>query len=177
MKRREFIGLIASAFLTWPLVARAQQMPTIGLLGANSSSSQRQWTEAFVQRLRELGWIEGSSVAIDSRWAEGRSERYGEIAAEFVRMKVSIIVSSGGSAVTAAKQATSSIPIVFATAGDPVVNGLVASLARPGGNVTGLSILSPELAGKRLELCARLCPVSDDWRSWSMSTVPLRRQS
>src|SRR5579885_2896728 len=100
MKRREFIALIASTFLTWRLAARAQQMPTIGLLGANSLSSQRQWTEAFVQRLRELGWIEGSSVAIDSRWAEGRSERYGEIAAEFVRMKVSIIVTSGGSAVT-----------------------------------------------------------------------------
>jgi putative ABC transport system substrate-binding protein len=158
MKRREFIGLIGSASVTWPFSARAQQLPTIGILGANSLSMQRQWTEAFLQRLREVGWIEGSTVAIEFRGAEGRSERYGEIAAEFVRMKVAIIVTSGGSAVAAAKQATSGIPIVFAAAGDPVVSGLVASLARPGGNVTGLSIQSPELAGKRLELLRELVP-------------------
>ena len=158
MKRRDFIGLIGSVSVTWPLAARAQQVPTIGLLGANSSSSQRQWTEAFVQRLREHGWIEGSTVAIEFRWAEGRSERYGEIAAEFARTKVNVIVTSGGSAVMAAKRLTSGIPIVFATAGDPVVNGLVASLARPGGNVTGLSIQSPELAGKRLELLREVVP-------------------
>jgi putative ABC transport system substrate-binding protein len=158
MKRRDFIRLIGSASVSWPLAARAQQLPTIGLLGANSSSTQRRWTEAFVQRLRELGWIEGSTVAIEARWAEGRSERYSEIAAEFVRMKVDIIVTSGGSAVMAAKQSTPGIPIVFATAGDPVVNGLVASLARPGGNVTGLSIQSPELAGKRLELLREALP-------------------
>jgi putative ABC transport system substrate-binding protein len=162
MKRREFIGLIGGASVTWPLVrplaAHAQQVPIIGLLGANSSSSQGKWTEAFVQRLREVGWIEGSTVAIHARWAEGQSERYAEIAAEFVRMKVSIIVTSGGSAVMAAKRSTTDIPIVFATAGDPVVNGLVASLARPGGNATGLSIQSPELAGKRLELLREVIP-------------------
>jgi putative tryptophan/tyrosine transport system substrate-binding protein len=158
MKRREFIGLIGSASVTWPLAARAQQLPTIGLLGANSSSTQRQWTEAFVQRLRELGWIEGSTVVIEVRWAEGRSERYSEIAAEFVRLKVSVIVTSGTSAVVAAKQLTSGIPIIFATAGDPVGNGLVASLARPGGNVTGLSIQSPDVAGKRLELLREVVP-------------------
>lgn len=158
MKRRDFIRFIASASATWPAAARAQQLPTIGVLGANSSSSQRQWTEAFVQRLRELGWIEGSTVAIEFRWADGRSERYGEIAAEFARRNVAIIVTSGGSAVRAAKQSTQEIPIVFATAGDPVVNGLVASLARQGGNVTGLSIQSPELAAKRLELLREIVP-------------------
>ena len=158
MKRRDFIGLIGSAAVTWPLAVRAQQLPTIGLLGANSSSTQRQLTEAFVQRLRERGWIEGSTVAIEFRWAEGRSERYDEIAAEFSRMKVAIIVTSGGSAVMAAKRSISEIPIVFAAAGDPVVSGLVASLARPGGNVTGLSIQSPETAGKRLELLREVLP-------------------
>jgi putative ABC transport system substrate-binding protein len=158
MKRREFIGLIGGASVTWPLAARARELPIIGLLGANSSSTQSSWTEAFVERLRELGWIEGSTVEIKARWAEGRTERYGEIAAEFVRMGVSVIVTSGGAAVIAAKRSTSSIPIIFATAGDPVANGLVASLARPGGNATGLSIQSPELAGKRLELLRELLP-------------------
>ena len=174
MKRRDFIGLIGSASLTWPLAARAQQLPTIGLLGANSSSTQRQLTEAFVQRLRERGWIEGSTVAIEFRWADGRGERYDEIAAEFSRMKVAVIVTSGGSAVMAAKRSISEIPIVFAAAGDPVASGLVASLAR--GNVTGLSIQSPETAGKRLELLREVVPVSDDWRSWSMLTVLLPTQ-
>lgn len=158
MKRRDFIGLIGSASVTWPLAVRAQQLPTIGLLGANSSSTQRQLTEAFVQRLRERGWIEGSTVAIEFRWADGRSERYDEIAAEFSRMKVAVIVTSGGSAVMAAKRSISEIPIVFAAAGDPVVSGLVASLARPGGNVTGLSIQSPETAGKRLEFLREVLP-------------------
>jgi putative ABC transport system substrate-binding protein len=158
MKRREFIVLIGSAAVAWPLETGAQQLPTIGLLGANSASTQKQWTEVFVQRLRELGWIEGNNVAIAFRWAEGRSERNSQIAAEFVRMKVNVIVTSGASAVMAARQSTSDIPIVFATAGDPVVNGLVASLARPGGNVTGLSIQSPELAGKRVELLREVVP-------------------
>ncbi|MBP0115338.1 MULTISPECIES: ABC transporter substrate-binding protein [Bradyrhizobium] len=158
MKRREFIGLIGGASVTWPVAVRAQELPIIGLLGANSSSTQASWTEAFVERLHELGWIAGSTVAIEARWAEGRSERYVEIAAEFVRMKVAVIVTSGGSAVLAAKRSTSDIPIIFATAGDPVANGLVASLARPGGNATGLSIQSPELAGKRLELLLELLP-------------------
>jgi putative ABC transport system substrate-binding protein len=158
MKRREFIGLIGGASVAWPLAARAQEMPIIGLLGANSSSTQSSWTEAFVERLHQLGWIEGSTVAIQARWAEGRSERYSEITAEFVRMRVGVIVTSGGAAVIAAKRSTQSIPIVFATAGDPVANGLVASLARPGGNATGLSIQSPELAGKRLELLREVLP-------------------
>ena len=111
-----------------------------------------------MQRLRELGWIEGRTVAIEYRWAEGRSERFAEIAAEFVRLKVDVIVTAGTAAVVAAKQATSVIPIVFAAAGDPVGTGLVASLARPGGNVTGLSNQSADLAGKRLELLREVVP-------------------
>ncbi len=160
MKRREFMTLLGGAAAAWPLAARAQQpkMPTIGFLGANTASAQSQWTAAFVQRLRELGWIEGRTVAIEYRWAEGRSERFAEIAAEFVRLKVDVIVTAGNAAAIAAKQATSVIPIVFAVAGDPVGTGLVASLARPGGNVTGLSIQQTDLAGKRLELLREVVP-------------------
>ncbi len=162
MRRREFLGVLGGAAAAWPLAARAQQpgkLPTIGFLGASTPAAQGQWTAAFVQRLRELGWIEGRTVAIEYRWAEGRSERFAEIAAEFVRLKVDVIVTAGG-AVAAAKQATSVIPIVFAVAADPVGSGLVASLARPGGNVTGLSIQSTDLAGKRLELLREVVPGS-----------------
>ena len=158
MKRREFITLVGGA-AAWPLAARAQQpkLPTIGLLGASTSSNWSQWTAAFVERLRELGWIEGRTVAIEYRWAEGRSQRFAEIAAEFVRLKVDVIVTAGSPAVVA-KRATSAIPIVFAIAVDPVGSGLVASLARPGGNVTGLSTQTPELAGKRIELLREVLP-------------------
>jgi putative tryptophan/tyrosine transport system substrate-binding protein len=160
MKRREFITLLGGAAAAWPLVARAQQsgkLPTIGFLGATTASFQSQHIAAFVRRLRELGWIEGHTVAIEYRWAEGRPERFAEIATEFVRLKVDVIVTLGG-AVLAAKQATSVIPIVFAAAGDPVGGGLVASLARPGGNITGLSVQAPDLAGKRLELLREIFP-------------------
>ena len=139
--RREFITLLGGA-ATWPLAARAQQpakLPTIGFLGTATPSMWSHWVAAFVQRLREHGWIDGRNIAIEYRWAEGRTERFAEIAAELVRRKVDVIVTSGG-AVVAAKQATSVIPIVFPMAPDPVSSGLVASLARPGGNVTGLSI-------------------------------------
>jgi putative tryptophan/tyrosine transport system substrate-binding protein len=159
MKRREFITLLGGA-AAWPRAARAQQagkLPTIGFLGAGSLSAWSHWTAAFVQRLRELGWIEGRTVAIEYRWAEGRSERYTDIAAEFVRLKVDIIVTVG-TAVTAVKQVTSAIPIVFAAALDPVGSGLVASLARPGGNVTGLSMQSIDLVSKRVELLRELLP-------------------
>ena len=143
MKRREFITLLGGAAAAWPIAARAQQagkLPTIGFLGAATASAcGSNGLAAFVQRLRELGWIEGRTVAIEYRWAEGRGERYAEIAAEFVRLKVDVIVTSGP-AVFAAKQATSAIPIVFATVANPLGSGLVASLARPGGNVTGLSL-------------------------------------
>jgi putative ABC transport system substrate-binding protein len=161
LKRREFITLAGGAAAVWPLAARAQQagkLPTIGYLGANTASAQSQWTAAFVQRLRELGWIEGRTVAIEYRWGEGRSERMAEIATEFVRLKVDIIFTGGTAAVIAAKQATSVIPIVFSAAGDPVGNNLVASLARPGGNVTGLSNQSADLAGKRVELLREVIP-------------------
>ena len=125
-----------------------------------------------MQRLRELGWVEGRTVAIEYRWAEGRGERFAEIAAEFVRLKVDVIVTYATPPVLAAKQATSVIPIVFAMAGDPVGTGLVASLARPGGNVTGLSSRQPTLPASDLNYCVRSFPVSAGWRSWPMSTVP-----
>jgi putative ABC transport system substrate-binding protein len=160
MRRREFITLLGGAAVAWPLAARAQQqarLPTIGFLGAATPSSWSQWTAAFVQRLRELGWIEGRTVVIEYRWAEGRGERAAEIAAEFVRLKVNVIVTTGA-ALLAARQATSTIPIVFATASDPVGTGLVASLARPGGNVTGLSNQQTDLAAKRLELFREIMP-------------------
>ena len=159
MKRREFITLLGGAAAAWPLAARAQQakLPTIGLLGASTRSNWSHWTAALVGRLGELGWVEGRTVAIEYRWAEGRSERFAEFAAEFVRLKVDVIVTAGA-AVVAAKQATSTIPIVFAVAVDPVGSGMVASLARPGGNVTGLSIQSADLAGKRIELLREVLP-------------------
>ncbi|MEA2792997.1 MAG: hypothetical protein QOI87_377 [Bradyrhizobium sp.] len=125
--------------------------------GASTPAAWGPWLAAFVQRLRELGWIEGRTVAIEIRWAEGRSERFPEIAAELVRLKVDVIVTSGAAA-PAAKQATSTIPIVFMLANDPVATGLVASLSRPGGNVTGLSNQSRDLAGKRLELLREIIP-------------------
>ena len=141
MRRREFITLLGGA-AAWPLAAGAQQpgkLPTIGLLSTATPSAWSQRVAAFVQRLRELGWIEGRTIAIEYRWAEGHPERFADIAAELVRLKIDVIVTAGG-AVLAAKQATSVIPIVFAVANDPVGGGFVASLARPGGNVTGLSV-------------------------------------
>jgi putative ABC transport system substrate-binding protein len=154
VRRREFITLVGSA-AAWPLAARAQQtgkLPTIGFLGQSTRSAASEWTAAFVQRLRELGWTENRTITIEYRWAEGREERFAEIAAEFARLKVDAIVASGTPAVMASRQATSVTPIVFAPAGDPVASGLVASLARPGGNVTGLATLGADLAGKRVEL-------------------------
>ena len=162
MRRRDFITLLGGA-AAWPLAARAQQpgkLPTIGYLGGGGPISLRAQVDAFVQRLRELGWIEGRTVAIEYRWGEGRAERYAEIAAEFVRLKVDVILGGGTEAAVAAKHATSVIPIVFPTAGDPVGSGLVASLARPGGNVSGLSNLSTGLAAKRLELVREVFPKS-----------------
>jgi putative tryptophan/tyrosine transport system substrate-binding protein len=161
MKRREFITLLGGSAVAWPVVARAQQagkLPTIGFLGASTASAESQRVAAFVQRLRELGWIEGRTVAIEVRWGEGRNERYADIAAEFVRLKVDVIVTQGTLTVIAARQATSVIPIVFAGAADPVGNDLVASLARPGGNVTGLSNQGTDLAAKRLELLREIVP-------------------
>jgi putative ABC transport system substrate-binding protein len=154
MKRREFISLLSVVAAAWPLAARAQQTgkpPIIGFLGSGTPATHGQWAAAFVQRLRELGWVEGRTIAIEYRWAEGRNERYPEIAAEFVRLKVDVIVTVGAAAL-AAKQVTSVIPIVFRASIDPVGGNLVASLARPGGNVTGLSVQSTDLASKRVEI-------------------------
>jgi len=161
MRRREFTALLGSAALAWPLAARAQQsakLPRIGLLGSTTSSVERQRVSGFVQRLAELGWIEGKNIAIEYRWAEGRNERFTEIAAEFVQLGVDVIVTQGTAAIIAAKKATSVIPIVFAVANDPVGTGLVASLARPGGNVTGLSGQVPEVAAKRLAFLREVVP-------------------
>jgi ABC-type uncharacterized transport system substrate-binding protein len=161
LKRRDFITLLGGAAATWPLAARAQQpgkLPTIGFLGGNTPSTQGQWTAAFVQRLRQLGWIEGRNLAIEYRWAEGRFDRSPGIMAEFVRLKVDVIVTHATANVVAAKQATSVIPIVFASVADPVGNNLVAGLARPGANVTGLSAQIPDVAGKRLELLREIIP-------------------
>ena len=153
-KRREFITLLGGA-AAWPLAASAQQsgVRTIGFLGQSTRSAASEWTAAFVQRLRELGWTENRTITIEYRWAEGREERFAEIAAEFARLKVDAIIASGTPAVIASRQATSVIPIVF-----PVASGLVATLARPGGNVTGLATLGADLAGKRLELLREVVP-------------------
>jgi putative tryptophan/tyrosine transport system substrate-binding protein len=162
-KRREFIALLGGGGLLLAAKvkrARGQQpakLPTIGYLGASTPSFDSHRVGAFVQRLRELGWIEGRTVTIEYRWSEGRTERYPEIAAEFVRLKVDVIVTTGGG-VPAAKQATSAIPIVFPVAGDPVGGGFVATLARPGGNITGLSLQQTDVASKRVELLRDAVP-------------------
>lgn len=159
MRRRDFINAVAVAATAWPLSAHAQKpgkLAIIGFLGADEAAFSP-WTSAFVARLRELGWVEGSTIAIEYRWSQGRTDRYAEIAAEFVRLNVDVIVTVG-SAVPTVRQATTTIPIVFAVGIDPVGSGLVASLAKPGGNVTGLSIQANELAGKRLELARELVP-------------------
>ena len=160
LKRREFITLLGGA-AAWPLAARAQQaakLPTIGFLGYSSPSAASTWVAAFVQRMRELGWIENRDIAIEYRWAEGRIERLAEIATEFVQLKVRVIVTYGTPGALAAKQATSVIPIVFALVGDPVGTGVVTTLARPGGNLTGLSNQSIDLHGKRIDLLREVVP-------------------
>jgi putative ABC transport system substrate-binding protein len=158
MRRRDFL-VATGSMMVWPVAASAQQtgrLPTIGFLGANPTLFSP-WTASLTTRLRELGWIDGRTVAIEYRWSEGRTERYAEIAEEFVRRKVDVIVTVG-SAVPSVRQATTVIPIVFAVAIDPVRSGLVSSLANPGGNVTGLSLQAANLAGKRLEIMRELLP-------------------
>jgi putative tryptophan/tyrosine transport system substrate-binding protein len=160
MKRREFITLLGGVAATWPIAGRAQQaasrLPTIGVLGSSTPSAWAPWTAAFQQRLRELGWTEGR-IAIEYRWAEGRNERGAEIAAEFARRKVDVIVTTGSSAL-AVREAISAVPVVFASWSDPIGSGYVASLARPGGNATGLSLQSLDTAAKRLELLREVVP-------------------
>src|SRR5262249_38140329 len=160
MRRREFITLISGA-AAWPLAAHAQQagkVPVIGILGPGTESSDRHRIAALVQRLRELGWTEGKTVAIEYRYGEGLSERFAETISEFVGRKVDVIVTAGTPLVLAAKRATSAIPIVFMSAANPVGNNLVASLAQPGANVTGLSDQVTDLSAKRVELLRELVP-------------------
>ena len=160
MRRREFITLLGGAAV-WPLAARAQQMgkvPRIGYLGSSSPSLEPHFVEAFRQKLRELGHIEGENIAIEYRWAEGQDRRLPELAAELVRLQPNVIVTAGTPGALAAMQATKTIPIVMASSGDPVGAGLVTSLARPGGHVTGFTIVGPQIEGKRLDLLKEAVP-------------------
>ena len=161
MRRREFITFLGGAAAAWPLAARTQQagkLAIIGLIGPNVETVDRPRIAAFARRLSELGWVDGRNVKVEYRTADGIFERAGEFAAEFVRMKVDVIVTGGDAQVLAVKRAAPGTPIVFAAAGDPVGNGLVASLARPGGNITGRSLLLTETAGKRVELLREIVP-------------------
>jgi putative ABC transport system substrate-binding protein len=161
MKRREFITLLGGAAAACPFAARAQQTPGLPSIGSSSpmtASVENQRVAAFVQRLRELGWVEGRTVAIKVRWAEERSERTAELVAEFVGEKVDVIVAAGTASALAAEQGTSVVPIVLAGAGDPVSTGFVVRLARPGGDVAGLSLQQSDLAGKQLELLRGVVP-------------------
>src|SRR3954464_9260566 len=158
MQRRDFITLIGALGTGWPVLTRAQQTtkpPVIGFMGAGTSAGWSEWTSEFQQRMRDLGWVEGRNLTIEYRWAEGSFDGYAQIASEFVRLSVDIIITVGGDA---AKEATSTIPIIVVLMPDPVGTGLVASLARPGGNITGFSILANDLAGKRIELLRELVP-------------------
>jgi len=162
MKRREFIfgSVAAVSSPAGPHAACAQpaRLPTIGFLGSGTPATAGPWVAAFTRRLHDLGWIEDRTVRIDLRWAEGRHDRSAEIAADFVRLKVDVIVTYSSNYAQIAKQATSTIPIVFALAADPTGSGLVASLARPGGNLTGLSSQNVDLTGKRVELLREVAP-------------------
>ena len=155
MRRREFITLLGGAAVTWPLPIIAQpsrKSPRIGILLPGTPTSFALRAKAFLEGLRDLGYVEGHTIAIEWKWGEDRIERFPELAAALVRADVDVIVTGGTSAATALKNATATIPIVMAIIGDPVAAGLVASLARPGGNATGFSIIAPELGAKRLEL-------------------------
>jgi putative ABC transport system substrate-binding protein len=161
MKRRAFVSLLGGAAAAWPLAAHAQQggkRYMVGILSAGGGGVQAALNAAFSDGLREWGWVEGKNVVFESRNAEDRLERLPELVADLVRLKVDVIVAAGTLAPLAAKQATATIPIVMTTAGDPLGSGLVASLARPGGNVTGMSLMVPDLGAKRLELLKELLP-------------------
>src|SRR5947209_12435660 len=160
MKRRKFLTLLGAA-TAWPFAARAQQtekMSRIGYLGSSSPSLEPHYVEAFRQKLRDLGHVDGENIVIEYRWAGGQDDRLPNLATELVRLEPDIIVTTGTPGTLAAMHATKTIPIVMASAGDPVGVGLVASLVRPGGNVTGFAILAPELEGKRLELLKQAVP-------------------
>jgi putative tryptophan/tyrosine transport system substrate-binding protein len=161
MQRRQFVTLLGGAAATWPLAGRAQQPEKIfriGYLGVSSRSLEPHYVEAFRQKLRDLGHVDGENIAIEYRWAEGQDDRLPHLATELVGLKPDIIVTTGTPSALAAMQATKTIPIVMASSADPVAAGLVASLARPGANVTGFTILGAELEGKRLEILKQAVP-------------------
>jgi putative ABC transport system substrate-binding protein len=161
MERRTFIGVIAGGLLAAPLVAEAQQaakVPRLGFLGNSTAALEANLVGPFREGLRDLGYVEGRNILIEYRWAEGQYERFPALIAELVALKVDVIVTAGTPASLAVKKATTSIPLVMVAVGDPISVGLVASLARPGGNVTGLSSIAPELEGKRLELLREVVP-------------------
>ena len=162
MNKKIIVFILATVILPSVHLAEAQQagkVPRIGWLDVSSPNPEvLRLIELFRQGLRDLGWVEGQNIAVEYRYAEGKAERLSELAAELVRLKVDVIVTAGGEPTHAAQQATKTIPIVMAVSGDPVASGYVASLARPGGNITGLAILSPELSGKRLELLKEVVP-------------------
>jgi ABC-type uncharacterized transport system substrate-binding protein len=160
MRRREFISVIGGTAV-WPFAARAQQagkLPTIGYLAANAEAADRPRRNAFARRLAELGWVDGRNVRIEYRWADGDIKRAAEIVRELVSIPVNLITTNGDAYVIAIKKATATIPVVFASAGDPVGNGLIESLARPGRNVTGVSMQLTETVGKRIELLREVVP-------------------
>ena len=159
--RREFLVAFGGVAVAWPLAARAQQpnkIPRIGLLSPFSPSDTVLWDRAFLQGLRDLGWVDGNSIRVERRYAEGKNDRLAELVTDLVRLQVDVIVTSVSNDSLAAKNATREIPIVMAAAGDPVAIGIVESLSRPGGNITGLSQMTPDLAGKRLELLKEIAP-------------------
>jgi putative ABC transport system substrate-binding protein len=180
MSKKVICVALGTMLLALSLSAQAQQankVPRVGSLYAGSPSTQSARIEAFRQGLRELGYVEGKNIIIDYRYAEGQYDRLPALVAELVRLKVDVIVTGGAPATRAAKEATSTIPIVMTQVGDPVGSGFVASLARPGGNITGMSTLAPELSGKRLELLKEIAPWLSRVAVFGTSTSPDNAQS